>query len=155
MLIVSNVLLQMDVNEQSLRIYELEKDVKFLKMSDGEKLMRAIPNGNIDVFKNYLSKSSANTVGPYGIMPLHIAVNRSQVEMVKLLLDIGADINAQTHKGDSVLHIAVQKQNIEIINLILARKPQLNIRDNKGKTAKDLAIETSNEEITELLRKVD
>ncbi|MES2141384.1 MAG: ankyrin repeat domain-containing protein [Pseudomonadota bacterium] len=80
---------------------------------------------------------------------LHSAVFEKNPEMVKLLLELGSDINATDFSGKTALHWAVDIfhtscwVDCEIINLLLERDVQVNIKDKYGYTALDLAIENS------------
>ena len=80
--------------------------------------------GHVDIVRKLLSmgaKTSAvgNLVFPLeGWTSLHFAVNEKQFEVVKLLLEVGADANS---KADSVspLELAVRRGSCEITKLLL------------------------------------
>jgi Protein kinase domain/Ankyrin repeats (3 copies) len=62
---------------------------------------------------------------------IHYAVTNNQVDIAKLLIDRGADINAHYGMdGHTVLHLAVLHQDGEITKLLLDRKADPNARDN-------------------------
>jgi ankyrin repeat protein len=46
---------------------------------------------------------------------LLIAANKGQTEMVKALLDQGADIFAKTRQGRSALHLAALSNNVDTL----------------------------------------
>lgn len=57
-----------------------------------------------------------------GATPLMLAVSKNRVEMVKLLLEAGADVNAQmqeTVAGSAVMQLAAKYAGLETINLLL------------------------------------
>ncbi|EDO45485.1 predicted protein, partial [Nematostella vectensis] len=56
-----------------------------------------------------------------GFTPLHIAVVYGHWEIVKLLLDEGADVEAQTKNGYQPLHLAAQYGHKIIIEILLQR----------------------------------
>jgi ankyrin repeat protein len=56
----------------------------------------------------------------YAETPLHYAVTNSNMEVTKLLLKAGADVNAQSSLGDTPLQSAVVKGNTAILDLLLA-----------------------------------
>jgi ankyrin repeat protein len=58
--------------------------------------------------------------------PLHHAARFGYPEVVKWLLDNGADVNASAYNGFTPLHLAKDRR---VIALILAHHPDLNIRD--------------------------
>lgn len=80
--------------------------------------------------------------------PLHIAVAKHYSKVVRSLLFIGADVNAQDIDGDTPLHVACRNKNEELIRmLLLATAPnnpekrlcRLDIRNKRKETAKQVA----------------
>src|SRR4029079_8174594 len=63
------------------------------KLSDGAELFRAIREGNIDVVKSHLTKSDLAVRDGRGATPLMHAAAFGNLETLKLLLDVGADVN--------------------------------------------------------------
>ncbi|QRI42952.1 ankyrin repeat protein [Cheloniid poxvirus 1] len=66
-------------------------------------------------------------------------IDEEQINIIKLLLDYGADINAVTSLGTSALLDAVYEENIEIIKLLISYGIDTYIRSNNGVTAFILA----------------
>jgi ankyrin repeat protein len=75
-----------------------------------------------------------NAVEPtYGETPLHYAVKATNSpEMVKLLIDAGADVNATSTSGDTPLQFAVAKGNSEIAEVLLAAGADPEITNQVG-----------------------
>ena len=77
--------------------------------------------------------------------PLHRACSRSSQstllpEIVSLLVNARADVNAQNNLQQSSLHVAVEEYNYTAAQLLL-NTPYINntLKDNKGQTALDIA----------------
>ena len=51
--------------------------------------------------------------------PLHKAANKGRLEVVKLLVERGADLEAKTKKGKSVLEAASKKARLFLLKLML------------------------------------
>jgi ankyrin repeat protein len=89
----------------------------------------AAENGHCDIVKLLIEKDIAclnygNTHGKYGrhMTPLHYAVLHGQVEVIKLLLNNNANINARTTNGTTPLDLAKKSKNKEIIKLLYKLK---------------------------------
>ncbi|KAJ5430099.1 hypothetical protein N7491_007115 [Penicillium cf. griseofulvum] len=83
-----------------------------------------------------------------GITPLHCAVYRGNEEMVELLLNSKANINATCKDGQTVLHIAAEQGHRKLIRFLLHRRVKSRTANQKGETALQLAIGTTHDEAT-------
>ena len=70
---------------------------------------------------------------------LHWAVLLKNFELVKLLVENGADVNAIASTGETPLHYAVLVRDTQIINFLLQKGANPNISNNKGETPSDYA----------------
>jgi ankyrin repeat protein len=78
----------------------------------------------------------------YGNTPLHWAANWGFLEGVRLLLEYGADINAQNTDGETPLHRALRgsrKEQAETLEFLLEHGADPNIADHGGSTPLFLA----------------
>ncbi|KQV73360.1 ankyrin repeat domain-containing protein [Rhizobium sp. Root1220] len=67
--------------------------------------------------------------------PLHAAVLRGSPEMTQILLQAGADVEAQSMTNDSTpLHDAAKANRAEIIPLLVTAKANLEAKDSLGRT---------------------
>jgi ankyrin repeat protein len=72
-----------------------------------------------------------------------IAARNGRFNVLKVLLDKGADINAQDNRGDTALMRAVTNatsgdetaNDLKAVTLLLARGANVNLRDKNGFTA--------------------
>jgi RNA polymerase sigma factor (sigma-70 family) len=65
----------------------------------------------------------------FGATPLHVAVALEQIEMMRLLLDAGADPNSEERDGATPLHYAAKTGNTDVAALLLSRGARRDIRD--------------------------
>jgi hypothetical protein len=83
--------------------------------------MAATRKGDLAQVKALLDKgASVNSKTSYGQTPLFFACDRGYTEIVKLLIDRGADVNVEdTFYHASALSWAAQKDRLEIVKLLL------------------------------------
>ncbi|KAJ5480659.1 hypothetical protein N7539_006553 [Penicillium diatomitis] len=75
-----------------------------------------------------------------GITPLHCAVHRGHEQMLDLLIEHNADLDARSRDGDTALHIAASQGHRKLIKSLLNRKVNSRIANSQGATALHLAI---------------
>ena len=71
-----------------------------------------------------------------GWTPFHWATD---LEVIRLLRDHGADINAQDRKGRTALHLATYQSERELAEGLLALGPDTTLKNKSGKTAFEVA----------------
>jgi ankyrin repeat protein len=83
----------------------------------------------------------------------HIIKHRL-LEMIRLFIQMRANINAKNKSGDTALMVAIdENHDIEIINELLKHYPDINIQNNDRQTALMLAVQNNNIEIIKELLK--
>jgi len=75
-----------------------------------------------------------------GDYTLHFAVKEGEVEIVKLLIDGGANVNAKGERGYTPLHMVVYEGKLEIAKFLIEKGADINAKDNYGYTPLKHAI---------------
>jgi ankyrin repeat protein len=83
--------------------------------------------------------------------PLHAAAAGRKGQLVRLLLEHGAQVNATQEGGWTALHAAAQNGDREIVETLLAHGSDVNARAGNNQSALDLALLKGRQDVVELL----
>ena len=97
------------------------------------------------------TQSSAISSTLVGAQPLHFAAANGDVELVKLLLDRGAKVNAATQDGWTALHFASLRGDEGLVELLLDRGVDVGMKTTSGVSALSIATSEGARAIVELL----
>eukprot|EP01071_Lankesteria_metandrocarpae_P003707 Lankesteria_metandrocarpae@DN3125_c0_g1_i1.p1 len=118
-------------------------------------------NGNVDKMKDILKKEKdkakiMNTVNEDGMTPLLRAAQRSSPDVIKLLIENGADVRLASKKtGETPLHIAAFHRNKGVVEVLLETeaKKDVNVQDQHGYTPLLVAVNRGASDVTSMLLK--
>lgn len=82
---------------------------------------------------------------------LLVAAGKGELELVKAMLDSGADPNMTDRKGLTPLMYAARKDEPEVIKLLLARGADIDAKDKSGWSALMVAIKKDHPEMARML----
>ncbi|RLN51169.1 hypothetical protein BBP00_00009937 [Phytophthora kernoviae] len=86
-----------------------------------------------------------------GWTPLIVAAQRGHFNIVTLLVENGAEVNAKTHNGRTALLLAAEEGNLEIVRLLLDSDADVNASGSDEWTPLMMAAYRGHEEIVRLL----
>ncbi|XP_068687495.1 serine/threonine-protein phosphatase 6 regulatory ankyrin repeat subunit B-like [Montipora foliosa] len=135
-----------DIEKLYRRLVGIDETVNELhscaKSGDVEKVIELVLNDGIDV--NVAAKSN--------ITPLLLASAMSSGVLIKTLIDLGADVNAQTAPGkEGPLVFAASSNNYMVARVLLEHSADANIKDLWGITPLYKAVMQKNVPLVELL----
>eukprot|EP01132_Coremiostelium_polycephalum_P004808 gene4808-5994_t len=119
------------------------------------KLSEAIVNGNYEQVKEMIDSGNfkLDEIDFGGLQPLHFTSRMGNVRMAELLLNVGADINAENNYGSTPLHEAVRRGEVDMVKFLIERKADLTIGDIDGNTPLHLAVRCEDGELIPILIK--
>jgi ankyrin repeat protein len=89
---------------------------------------------------------------PMRIQAIHAAVAGRSAQAVHLVVEAGAPINAQQHKGWTALHEAVNQKDVELTRYLVAHGAEPKVQNEEGKSAIGLAADQGSAAILKLLK---
>ncbi|WP_353279746.1 ankyrin repeat domain-containing protein [Wolbachia endosymbiont (group B) of Xanthorhoe designata] len=141
-------------NEKYKQDLNDEKESKRLEKNANE-LFLALQNKNLKKAER-LIKKGVNVYARDKVNRtfLHWSVENGHVDIVKLLLDYGADVNAQLagkYSGVTPLHFAVLGHHTNIVKYLLDYGADVNVKAKKGITPLVFALKFGHSKVVDLL----
>lgn len=102
-------------------LFNMVLNFKSLIVSHNNKsaLMNAITNNDINTVTTLLQQKAASDITyKYGLTPLMIATRFGFNDIVKTLLEAGADANAKTNENETALMLALQHQHFDTAEIL-------------------------------------
>lgn len=122
-------------------------DLEKLDRADENAMMLASLNGETGLVKHLIDKGAQ--VNKSGWTPLHYAATTGQDEIVKLLLDHSAYIDAASPNGTTPLMMAARGGNITTVKLLLDEGADLTLKNQLGLSAVDFARQYNQKDIAD------
>lgn len=105
-------------------------------------LFKAARKGRLSEVENIVLYSARDVVDSrdgFGRTALMVAARYGELEIVRFLINNGADVNAKDNNGQTALILAVDGRNIELVKYLVSHGADVNAKDNDGETALKLA----------------
>ncbi|KAM9339126.1 ankyrin repeat domain-containing protein 6b [Symphorus nematophorus] len=100
-----------------------------------ERLLIASHKGQADNVVQLINKGAKVAVTKYGRSPLHLAAYKGHIEVVRILLKAGCDLDIQDDGEQTALHRAAVVGNSDVINALIQEGCALDRQDKDGNTA--------------------
>lgn len=111
--------------------------------------------GDVARIQRFLSQGvSASEPDPVGLQPLAYASNKGRIEVMRILIEHGADPNAQGHQKLAPLHGAAFHGSLEAIQFLVDRGADVNIRTSAEFTPLKIARLRNQAEAAALLERL-
>ena len=130
--------------------------MKMLQLTNKEKedlLHLACENSQISLIKTLLKCNvNINSMNAEGLSPLHLAAIKGDIEVTKLLINEGADIELKDSKhGSTPLLYACQNGRTKTVQTLLENGADINAKSSNGTRAIHFAAQSGKTVIIQLL----
>ena len=132
-------------------LIERKADVARRSPAGDSALMLASLKGRLAIVKLLVEHRAP--ISYSGWAPLHYAAFEGHAEVVKYLLEKGADKDAVAPNGYSALLLAMRNGHMEAARELLYADADVNIKGARGETALSLALGRKDKELEELIRR--
>ena len=113
----------------------------------------AAERGDIKTLKEHLEFGTDINAKKDGMTSLHMVASSGKIELAKLLIAAGADVNARSKEDLTPLHLAAVNGIEEVCELLISEGADLKAVTDNGHTALSLATAQGNREVVILLRR--
>lgn len=142
------------VQEPSLRAADVlirwpKTNVEFRTAKDESPLMLASLKGHLDLARKLIDRGA--DVNKTGWTPLHYAATNSHLEIMNLLLENHAYIDAESPNGTTPLMMAAQYGNATAVKLLLDAGADASLKNQLGLTAIEFANKANRSESAQLI----
>lgn len=130
--------------------------VSFPALGDSRRLHNAVSLENLNEVRYLISRHvNINVLDEYGSTPLHLAVQKGRLELVRILIEQGhASVHISAREGYTPLHLAASGGCLDIVRyLVNEAKAKINVTDKLGNTPLHLAAKNGKPEVVEFLVK--
>ncbi len=141
-------------NKTVKRLIQLGADVSISDDRGSAPLHWALRNCSTDIVEILLIDGRANVhqERKFGLMsPIVLAAALGLIDIMKLLLKHGADVNVRVANNQTPLQLAVKHNHIDAVQLLLDSGATVDDEDDYGNTALIIATREGHEEIAEML----
>lgn len=117
--------------------------------NDASPIRMAASEGHAQILQLLIDKGGKLSTITEGQPPLHSAAEEGQLDVVKMLLGMDADLSQQDENGRTALMYAAEEGQTSVVQLLVEKGAKVNQQDKNGRTALSYA---AGERQTEVVR---
>lgn len=125
----------------------INENIQLSEEEAKELLFEGVSENNFNKVKKGLSiLKNPNIIDDIGDAPLHLYLTskHKNIEIIKYLIEFGADVNILNEDGDTPLHYASMEGHLEIVKYLIESGADVNILDKERDTPLHYASDNGN-----------
>ncbi|MHC4798404.1 MAG: ankyrin repeat domain-containing protein [Planctomycetota bacterium] len=119
----------------------------------GSDIYQAIDSGHVELVSDIIEQNPdlINLPNSDNLTPLNLAAYRGQAEIVKILLNAGADVTIGDNENSQPIHNAAVGGHLEVVDILINHGVDINCQDDNGATALSFAVSYGRSEMVKYL----
>ncbi|MEE2667742.1 MAG: ankyrin repeat domain-containing protein, partial [Pseudomonadota bacterium] len=117
-------------------------------LQDAKYIIKAIKNNDDKGLKSYINQDNVNNIlNPENVAPIMYAIGYESLDMVRTLIELGADVNIKDgNYGNTPLIAAIIKDQPrpKMVRMLIENSADINLADNRGNTPFNLIMNDKN-----------
>lgn len=136
----------------SIAVWLMDHGIEMNRVNkEGTPLQISCSVGDVETMTALLDHGADTMVMFNGKTLLHLAVLNYRMDMVKMLLDRGGDVNQRDSQGNTCLHLAAWSTQDKVVRLLLDRGAEVDAENRLKETPLEKAAEIGSGSIFEML----
>ncbi len=111
----------------------------------------AVQSNRVEAVKMLLAAGAKPDTPSMGVPPLVNAILRQRPDIITLLIDGAANVNAKDTSGRTPLIVATESAKLDWIKLLVSKGADVNAKDNRGQTPLSIAKRSRFNDVAEFL----
>ena len=107
---------------------------------------------NFDLIRKVIKKGAPLNIPAYFFTPLTAALHYDQIELARLLVENGADVNLKDSDGRYPLNLACKAGNYDLVELMISKGAKINVPGKEGYTPLHKAVESGSKDSLEIVK---
>jgi ankyrin repeat protein len=117
-------------------------------------IFKAAQAGDLPFISSFrTNRGNLNCRDRNGMTPLILAADAGRADVVRLLLELGVEVNAVDKWGQTALMLAAGRNDCTCTELLLKARPDTRVRAGNGLTALGYATDNGNTQTAAILRR--
>jgi ankyrin repeat protein len=117
------------------KLIEYEINTNLININNYTALHIACINKNIEIIEILIKYSNLNIKErQYDLVPLMYLLDTKYINLIKKMIEKGADVSSQDTIGNTVLHHAIYEGHIDVVNLLIDYYPDMSLVNIDGMT---------------------